>query len=94
MYWPLLLFITKFKSHFVCSYFQIYFFNKCYLALSWPTFRHSWGNSLTDPMSVTAFVQVRPEGHHKPRSKVGSLSLTEHLVGFELGGLVILIATS
>ena len=45
-------------------------------------------------MLIIAFVQVRPEGHHKPRSKVGSLSLTEHLVGFELERLVILIATS
>lgn len=73
---------------------NIFLKKKCYLALSWPTFGHSWGNSLTDPMLIIAFVQVRPEGHHKPRSKVGSLSLTEHLVGFELERLVILIATS
>ena len=43
----------------------------------------SWEDSLTNSMLITGFVQFRPEGHWEPRNKVGSLSLTECLVGFE-----------
>ena len=44
----------------------------------------SWG-SFTHQILVTVFLQFRPEGHLEPLNKVGSLSLAECLVGFELG---------
>ena len=34
-------------------------------------------------MLITAFLQVRPEGHREPRNEVGSLSPAEGLAGFE-----------
>ena len=43
----------------------IFFFN-CYLAVPWPTLDHSQGDSLTNPMLITAFVHIRPEGHREP----------------------------
>ena len=43
------------------------------------------GDSLTDPMLITVFVHVRPEGHREPRNDVGALSPTERLVDFEPG---------
>ena len=60
------------------------FFN-CYLAVPQQTLGHSQGDSLTNPMFITAFVQVRPKGHWKPCNKVGSLSPAKRLVGFEPG---------
>ena len=63
----------------------LFFFFNCYLAVPRPTLGHSQGDSLTNLMLITTFVQVRPEGHREPRNKVGALSLAEHLVGFELG---------
>ena len=36
-------------------------------------------------MLITAFVQIRPEGHREPRNEVGSLSPAERLVDFEPG---------
>ena len=50
----------------------LFFFN-CYLAVPQPTLSHSQGDSLTNPMLITAFVHVRPEGHREPRNEVGSL---------------------
>ena len=61
------------------------FFFYCYLAVPLPTLGHSQGNSLTNPMLITAFVQVQTEGHQKPRNEVGSLNLAECLAGFEPG---------
>ena len=55
------------------------------MAVPRPTLGHSQGDSLTNPMLITAFVHIRPEGHREPRSEVGSLSPAERLVGFELG---------
>ena len=60
-----------------------FFFLNCYLAVPRPTLGHSQGDSLTNPMLITAFVHIRPEGHREPRNKVGSLSPAERLVGFE-----------
>ena len=34
-------------------------------------------------MLITAFVQVRSEGHQEPRNEVGALSPAERQVGFE-----------
>ena len=62
-----------------------FFFLNCYLAVPRPTLGHSQGESLTNPMLITAFLHVQPEGHREPCSKVGSLSPAERLVGFELG---------
>ena len=62
----------------------LFFFN-CYLAVPRPTLSHSQGNSLTNLMLITVFVQVRPEGHWEPRNEVGSLSPAERLAGFEPG---------
>ena len=57
----------------------------CYLAVPRPTFDHSQGDSLTNPMLITAFVQVLPEDHRELCNEVGFLSPPEHLVGFEPG---------
>ena len=68
------------------------FFN-CYLTVRWPSFGHSQGDSLTNPMLITAFVQVWPKGHREPRNEVGSLSSTDRLLGVWTGNLPILIGT-
>ena len=60
------------------------FFN-CYLADPRPTLGHSQGDSLANPMLITTFELIRPEGHREPRNEVGSPSLAEHLAGFEPG---------
>ena len=60
-----------------------YIFFNCYLAVSRPTLGHSQGDSLTNPMLITAFVQVRPAGHRELRNEVGSLSPAGCLAGFE-----------
>ena len=65
--------------------FEHLFFFNCYLAVPRPTLGHSQGDSLTNPMLITAFLHVRPEGHWEPRNEVGSLSPAECLVGFEPG---------
>ena len=62
------------------SCFFVVFFN-CYLAAPQPTLGHSQGDSLTNPMLITAFVHIRPEGHREPRNEVGSLSPAERLAG-------------
>ena len=65
--------------------FFFFFLNNCYLAVPQPTLGHSQGDTLTNPMLITAFVQVRPESHREPRNEVGSLSTAERLVGFDPG---------
>ena len=62
----------------------LFFFNS-YLAVPWPTLGHFRGDSLLNPMLITAFLLIRPEGHWEPCNEVGSLSPAEHLVGFEPG---------
>ena len=62
-----------------------FFFFKCYLAVPWPTLGHSQGDSLTNPMLITAFVHIQPTGQREPRNEVGSLSPAKCLAGFELG---------
>ena len=57
----------------------------CYLATPRLTLGHSWGDSLSNLMLITAFVNYRFKGHPKLRSEVGSINLVEHLVGFEAG---------
>ena len=61
------------------------FFFNCHLAVPWPTLGHSQGDSLTNLMLITAFEQVRPEGHREPHNEVGSLSPAERPAGFEQG---------
>ena len=41
--------------------------------------------SLTNLMLIPAFTQFQPESHQEPCNKGGSLSLAEHLEGFEPG---------
>ena len=48
-----------------------------------PTLSHFQGDSFTNPMVITAFVQFRPKCHQESRNEVGSLSPFEHQVGFE-----------
>ena len=36
-------------------------------------------------MLIACVLHIRPEGHWEPRNEVGSQSLAERLVGFELG---------
>ena len=55
----------------------------CYLAVSQPTLAHTWGDSFTSPMLITAFVQFPPESHREPCNEVGSLSLGERLMEFK-----------
>ena len=57
------------------------FFN-CYLAAPWPNLGHSQGDSLTNPMLITAFFHIRVH-NREPRNEVGSLSSAEHLACFE-----------
>ena len=65
--------------------FQSLLFFNCYLAAPRPTLGHSQGDSFTNPMLITAFVHIRPEGHQEPPNEVGSLSPAERLAGFEAG---------
>ena len=65
--------------------FWVPFFFKYYLAVPRPTLGHFWGDSLPNPMLITAFLLIRPEGHREPRNEVGSLSPAERVVGFEPG---------
>ena len=67
------------------SMWNFFFFFNCYLVVPRPTLGHSQGDSLTNPMLITAFVHIRPEGHREPRNEVGSLSPAERLAGFEPG---------
>lgn len=60
------------------------FFNS-YLPVPRPTLGHYWGDSLNNPIRITAFVQVWPEGVREPCNGVGHLSQMECLVGFEPG---------
>ena len=62
-----------------------YFFFNCYLAVPQPTLGHFRGDSLPNPMLITALLLIQPEGHREPRSEVGSLSPAKRLVGFEPG---------
>ena len=60
------------------------FFN-CYLAIPRPTLGHSPGDSLTNPMLITAFLQFRSEGHREPRNEAGFPRPAKQLVEFEPG---------
>ena len=62
----------------------IVFFLNCFLAASRPTLDHSQGESLTNPILITAFELFRPEGHREPRNEVESVIPAKRLVGFEL----------
>ena len=71
--------------HVLTNHIHVYFLFNCYLAAPRPTMGNFWGDSLTHPMLITAFLNFRPEGHREPRNKVGTLSPAERLVGFEPG---------
>ena len=45
----------------------------------------SRGQPHSPDVNHCVFLHFRPEGHREPRNEVGSLSLAEHLVGFEPG---------
>ena len=55
------------------------------MAVPWPTLGHYQGDSLTNPMLITAFIHIWPKGHREPCNEVGSLSPAERLASFELG---------
>ena len=74
--------IFRLKNHWILSAF----FN-CYLAAPQPTLGHYQGGSLTHPMLITCILHIWPEGQRESHSEVGSLSPSEHLVGFEPGTL-------
>ena len=74
--------IFRLKNHWILSAF----FN-CYLAAPQPTLGHYQGGSLTHPMLITCILHIWPEGQQESHSEVGSLSPSEHLVGFEPGTL-------
>ena len=73
--------------------YTFFFLLKYYLAVPWPTsvqlsriINPMLISSLTNPpMLITAFELFQPKDHWKSCSKVGSLSLATHLVGFEPG---------
>ena len=50
---------------------SFFFFFNCYLAVPRPTLGHSQGDSLTNPMLITAYVHIWPEGHRESRNRVG-----------------------
>ena len=61
--------------------------NCIFVTAIWLSYGQLWAilketASLTQVL-ITAFVQVRPEGHREPRNKVGSLSPAECLAGFQ-----------
>ena len=60
-------------SRYLLDHVNNTFFN-CYLAAPQPTLGHSQGDSLPNPMLITAFYLFWPEGYREPRYKVGSLS--------------------
>ena len=60
----------------------ILIFLNFYLAAPQPTLGHYRRGSLTNSMLIV-LERLRSKGYREPRSKVGSLSPTEHLVGFE-----------
>ena len=64
--------------------YDFFLFN-CYLAAPRPIFGHSQGDSLSNPMLITAFYLRRPEGHWDPRNEVWSLSPAKRLAEFESG---------
>ena len=64
--------------------FDMYFFY-VFLAAPRPALGHYRGSSLIHPMLITCTLHIRREGYREPRNEVGSLSLTERLVGFEQG---------
>ena len=70
--------------HPIAAVLLVVFFN-CYLAAPWPTLGHYRGVSLTHLMLITGVLHIQPEGHWEPRNEVGSLSVADCLVGFELG---------
>ena len=55
------------------------------LAAQQLTLGHYQGGSLTHLMLIACVLHILPEGHWEPCNEVGSLSLVEYIVGFELG---------
>ena len=56
---------------------KVFFFFNCYLAVPQPTLGHSWGDSLTNLMLITAFfLLIWPKGHREPLSEAHN---TPHL---------------
>ena len=47
-----------------------FFFFNCYLAVPRPALGHFRGDSLPNPMLITAFLLIQPEGHREPRNEV------------------------
>ena len=78
-------------KHFLDQFTFSLFFLNCYLAAPRPILDHYWGDNLTHPMLITAFFIFDPKGHRESRNEVGSLSLAECLVGFELGSFQFLL---
>ena len=60
-----------------------------FLTAIWLTHNQLWatgkGGSLTNLILITVFDLLWPKGHWEPCNQVGSQSMTEHLVGIELG---------
>ena len=52
---------------------KFFIFFNCYLAAPRPTLGHSQGDSLTNPMLITAYL-CQPESHQTPHNELGSLS--------------------
>ena len=61
-------------------FFFIFFFFNCYLAVPRPTLGHFWGDSLPNPMLITAFLLTRPEGHREPRNSEFTQLILEVIV--------------
>ena len=70
-------------AHLATQYLSTITFFNCYLATPWPTMDHYWGDSLANPMLITAFFTFSTRSHRKPCNEVGSLNSAEHQVGFE-----------
>ena len=79
--------IVKLIHFFRCLYQLLleweYYFFICYLATPWPTVGYYWENSLTHLMLISMFDQFLSQS----TGSLGSLSMFESLVGFELGTL-------
>ena len=62
----------------------MYFLN-CFFAAPQPILGHCRGDSLTQPILITAIMRFRLEGQREPHDDAGSKSSAKRLVGFEPG---------
>ena len=76
---------SKFSEQAFSPFLCVQYLFNCYLAAPWPTFGCSQGDSLANPMLITAFKLFQPKGLWEPCIEFESLSPAACLVEFEPG---------